>query len=295
MDSKDQHLLITAALQLLEESGADVRGIVMDGSHPNQRTASMLGAQLTMDSFKPFFSHPMTSRNVYIIFDPCHMLKLLRNLLGDLGVLYNNEQKPIRWSYLKKLHNLQQNEGLHIANRLRASHIEFHSKKMNVQIAAQTLSNSVATALDFLRLTKNEHFKECEPTAEFLRHVDNLFDRLNASNPRGLGLKAPINLANLSTTTQLIEDSLSFLKELTIKSGQPVVESRRKMGVIGFMCAATGILTIAKDLLMREKDPYAYFLPYKCSQDNIETFFSMIRQRGGWNNNPNVFQVKVVI
>lgn len=35
-----------------------------------------------------------------------------------------------------------------------------------------------------------------------------------------------------------------------------------------------------------------YLLTYKLSQDFLETFFSAIRSRGGFNNNPNVLQVK---
>lgn len=34
-----------------------------------------------------------------------------------------------------------------------------------------------------------------------------------------------------------------------------------------------------------------YLLTYKLSQDYLETFFSAI-SRGGFNNNPNVFQLK---
>jgi len=33
-------------------------------------------------------------------------------------------------------------------------------------------------------------------------------------------------------------------------------------------------------------------LTYKCSQDHLELFFSCIRRRGGWNDNPNVLQFK---
>ena len=35
-----------------------------------------------------------------------------------------------------------------------------------------------------------------------------------------------------------------------------------------------------------------YFLTYKLSQDHLELFFSKIRSRGGFNNNPSVIQFK---
>ncbi|XP_008181585.1 uncharacterized protein LOC103308972 [Acyrthosiphon pisum] len=36
----------------------------------------------------------------------------------------------------------------------------------------------------------------------------------------------------------------------------------------------------------------SYKLSYRLSQDHIETFFSSIRQRGGFNNNPSCKQFK---
>ncbi|ESO90877.1 hypothetical protein LOTGIDRAFT_163766 [Lottia gigantea] len=38
--------------------------------------------------------------------------------------------------------------------------------------------------------------------------------------------------------------------------------------------------------------PFRYFLTNKLSQDHLEIFFSRIRRRGGWNNNPNCLQLK---
>lgn len=41
--------------------------------------------------------------------------------------------------------------------------------------------------------------------------------------------------------------------------------------------------------LFNSNQHYKYLMPYKCSQDQFEIFFSEIRQRFGNNNNPNVF------
>ncbi len=40
------------------------------------------------------------------------------------------------------------------------------------------------------------------------------------------------------------------------------------------------------------ENPFEYLLTYKFSQDHIELLFSCIRAKGGWNNNPNVLQMK---
>ena len=42
-------------------------------------------------------------------------------------------------------------------------------------------------------------------------------------------------------------------------------------------------------------NPFKYLLTYKFSQDRLELLFSCIRSKGGWNNNPNVLQLKYAI
>ena len=54
---------------------------------------------------------------------------------------------------------------------------------MNVRIAAQTLSSSVADALEYLMNTGDVFFKDAGPTIKFIRVVDRLFDQLNSKNP----------------------------------------------------------------------------------------------------------------
>jgi hypothetical protein len=51
--------------------------------------AHVLGADFSnFQKLKTDFPHPVTNYcPVYIILDPCHMVKLLRNLLGDWEVL----------------------------------------------------------------------------------------------------------------------------------------------------------------------------------------------------------------
>jgi len=52
---------------------------------------------------------------------------------------------------------------------------------MNVRLAAQTLDESVADALCYLKNQK-EHFSDVEPTAEFIRYINNAFDILNSKS-----------------------------------------------------------------------------------------------------------------
>lgn len=100
-----------AGLQLLHEYGISVRALVLDGSISNQRTVKMLGASLDVDDFRPSFLHPSNSEPVHVIFDPCHMVKLIRNLFCDYGVLLNRCGKRIKWQHIVSLNDLQMKKG----------------------------------------------------------------------------------------------------------------------------------------------------------------------------------------
>jgi hypothetical protein len=92
-----------------------------------------LGAKLDDPSdIQPLFRHPCdSSLKVYVLFDVCHMLKLLRNTLVEGGIHVDADNNKIRWDYLVSLHQLQQDEGLHLANKLTKAHVKFHTQKMS--------------------------------------------------------------------------------------------------------------------------------------------------------------------
>jgi hypothetical protein len=55
----------------------------------------------------------------------------------------------------------QENVGLNLANKLTASHVDWKKNIMKVKLAAQTLSSSVADALEFFNQFKASEFKNC--------------------------------------------------------------------------------------------------------------------------------------
>ena len=69
----------------------------------------------------------------------------------------------------------------------------------------------------------------------------------------------------------------------------------RKTYVQGFGISAKSILAISQELILRDSNPYSYILTYKLSQDTLEMFFSKVRGRLSWNNNPNALQIKYAL
>ena len=75
--------LVQTALNILADIGFSIVSVILDGTIVNQEAASCLGCKVgsSFESIVSSFPHPTRSYLVYMIFDVCDMLKLLRNTL----------------------------------------------------------------------------------------------------------------------------------------------------------------------------------------------------------------------
>lgn len=129
--------LILGYIDSIQSTGVKVRAVVLDAHPSNVSACTHLGCDFNPDALVTHF--PYNQDKIFIFFDVCHSLKLIRNLLGDRD-MQNSSGGVIKWEYFKKLNSLQNEEGLHLANKLTNKHIEFKNHKMKVAVAAQTLS-----------------------------------------------------------------------------------------------------------------------------------------------------------
>ena len=150
ISATSQAQLLLKALVLTAEIGLKVWCLTSDGTSSNLSTFRLLGCLLglTYESITAKFKHSTLNHDVFCILDPCHMLKLARNTLADLGSMVyadeNGETDEICWKFLQHLHDVQENYGMKLANKLTSNHIKYQSHKMKVDFAAQTLSSSVS-------------------------------------------------------------------------------------------------------------------------------------------------------
>jgi len=293
LNGSERANLVNICLQRLYDVGVHVVSLTFDGCNANVAMATELGASLRMPHVNPIFPHPSDSDiSVCILLDACHMLKLMRNALAEKGVLLSPSGDEIKWQYIKNLQAVQSKEGLKAGNKLHERHIQWQKQKMKVKIAAQTLSSSVADALEFcdknLKLTE---FSDCSETVEFIRVIDRLFDVLNSRNPLAKGYKCPLKTENESRWRPFLLSAIDYLKGIKLQNGQLMCESVRKIGVIGFISSAISVMHIF-DCLVKQQHVLKYVLCYKFSQDHLELFFSVVRSRGGSNNNPSVVQLR---
>lgn len=291
MNVKNQAILINEAVKRLYNVGVTVRSVTCDGTSTNFSTLQFLGCDFNFnlcEKPRTFFKHAITEDNIYVIMDPCHMLKLCRNTLAEKN-LYSPDG-IISFQYIKQLNKIQDWEGFKFANKLSSSHINYNNKKMKVSLAAQTISSGVADAIDYLRLSGHPLFQGSEATCKFIRIFDMLFDMFNIRNVYGKGFRSPISSKNIEYWVKNAENSINYILTLTLNN-KPVIQSNRKVFAVGFLIDVYSFQDLARDLLTKICTPLKYFLTYKCSQDHIELYFCCIRSRGGWNNNPTILQI----
>ena len=101
--------------------------------------------------FDPAFPHPSDASlciQVMIIMDACNMLEQVWNSHGDIGIRFDSDGETTRRDQLAALNQLQETEGLRLGNKL-ANPSDWWEQKMKVNLAARSLSTSVADVLQY--------------------------------------------------------------------------------------------------------------------------------------------------
>ncbi|CAH1738656.1 unnamed protein product, partial [Aphis gossypii] len=193
LNSSQKYELINQCLKLVFETGVEVVSLTFDGCSSNINMAKQLGCNFNIKTLKSEFEFKKDNnsiKKIYIFPDPAHMIKLVRNTFGEKKILLDSNNNEINFSYLQKLLILQENEGLHLGNKLRKQHIIFFKQKMKVKLATQLLSKSVADALEFCKdVLHLDEFQSCGPTIHFIRLFNDAFDILNSRNLKQYGKK----------------------------------------------------------------------------------------------------------
>ncbi|EZA46391.1 THAP domain-containing protein [Ooceraea biroi] len=228
--TEEKSNLVLQCISAVHTAGMRVVSVTCDGMMTKQSLLKFLGCNFNnITSLQTWFPHPNTNDKVVVFLDPCHMLKLIRNVIGDLKLLVDRNGKYIRWSDIVHLHELQQRESMHLANKLRSAHIHYFNHKMKVQFAAQIFSTSVANALSFCQNTlKLKEFQCCDGTIEFLRTFNDLFDILNSRNLKQSGFKQPINEHNIELIRKKLAAIKIYISFLKTANGELLIKSRKK-------------------------------------------------------------------
>ena len=292
LNGKERANLVKVCIKKLSDVGVNVVSLTCDGPSCHFTMLQELGACLNIENLQCYFVHPVDkNKKIYVLLDVCHMLKLVRNTLGSYGILIDKDDNKVCWKYIIELQKLQDKEGLRLGNKLKLAHIQWQQQKMKIDLAAQSLSSSVADAIEYCTNTlKLPQFKGSEATVKFIRIIDHLFDILNSRNPCAKGYKAALRVNNKGSWLPFLSEASSYIKGLKNEEGNLMYKTKRKTGFVGFILAIESVKMLFKDLVGSIDPPMNYLLTYKFSQDHLELFFGAVRSAGGFNNNPTAQQ-----
>jgi len=119
------YFVINEIASEISAPSAVIKNLTLDGPNEHFATVRKLGAVSSENKVQSYFFHPITSKPIYGIFDPCRMLKLIRNAFGEWKILLDNKGNKIEWRYIVQLAKLQEAESLRAGNKLRLRHIDY--------------------------------------------------------------------------------------------------------------------------------------------------------------------------
>lgn len=285
--------LMVEILTSLHNIGVKIINVTFDGLASNPSTCELLGASFDPKNIVPCFPHPVDDYPVYILLDSCHMLKLLRNALGDLKTMNDPSRGSISWKYFEELESFRVNNKF-VTHHITKRHIQYQQNKMNVRLAAQLFSNSSATAMSYLKNSGVKEFKDADSTIYLTGQIDRLFDITNTRKIRGNGsdFKSALNINNIDKVLQFFDQTTQYLRTLKF-TRKLCIESRRKRGFIGFLVNMISLRHLYH--LYVDSGELSSLATYYLSQDPLESLFSRVRALQGSNDNPTVQQFKSAI
>lgn len=129
---------------------------------------------------KPFFY--VQSHKIYSLFDAPHLLKCVRNYFKKYKAKFVHKTvlRMASWDHVVTAYNIDSKLQHHMVPKLTRRHVEVDGlSSMNVRLAAQVFSHSVAAILNlisFMGALPND----ANDTADFCNFFNDVFDRVNS-------------------------------------------------------------------------------------------------------------------
>ena len=256
-------ILMQVIIQI-EQAGARIVAFTSDGSQSNKKLWNCLAISGVINNVKCSIPHPTdTSRRLWALSDFVHIIKCVRNNFHKKNeMFYNND--TVKYKYYRKLYEVDTSSdfsGLRVCPKLTKAHIDPNTfQKMNVRLAFQLFSRSVADGIKFFRETHFSGFEGSESTEQFTRDLNCLVDILNSSSPVNGLYKGSDKYCILKRwKTLLNEKENNFASQRTLESLRVTVQST---------------LEVTEYLW---KNGLKYVLTAKLNQDPIERHFGILR------------------
>lgn len=296
--SWDRANLVIQIVTELSKRNIKVKVLTFDGYSSNALMCEHLGLDFKKKdgSFITHFINPHDDSKVYVMYDPSHMEKLVRNTLGNIGVFYV-ANKQIKWKYFEELVKFSHRGSLGLTHKMNKRHIDWKNRKMHVRTAVETLSSSVANSMEFLMENGIPEFADAEATIEYTRIFDKLWDVMNTHriNTKANNVyKSALNEENKGEVFIFLHKAKEYILSLKMKHPKTgkiirIVESTFKTRFRGYVISIISLIDVYFELV-EEHHWLTFFATYRISQDHLEMLFGKIRSMNGHNDNPMAHQ-----
>lgn len=292
LDSNEKREVLMEVVKELTKIGVGITNIVFDGLQTNFSMVHALGCSFSSENFKTFFVNPYNNSKIYVLLDACHMLKLIRNALGDLKSITDPIHGKIQWLFFERLEKFR-TVSKFVTHRFNKRHIQYFRNRMNVRLATQTFSNAVATSMLHLLKIGVQQFQYCSATIKFILKMNTIFDIMNTKRVDAeQNFKSALNADNASEIFSFFDDMIPYLKSLKFKT-KSCIDSKRKTGFLGFLINMHSVKQMYNDYVC--SGLLSCLALFYHSQDTLETFFGRIRSLLGANDNPTLQQFQSAI
>lgn len=270
--------IIIDCIKKLQNIGLNVRAVISDqGSNFLQ-----LSKNLKITPLKPYFV--VNSQHIYYMFDTPHLLKSLRNNLMKYKIHF--EDRIADWNHIKFLYEKDSALKIRNAPKLTKMHIYPNSfQKMNVSLAAQIFSHTVAASLaNYISFGKLP-IAACG-TVEFIERIDNLFDMMNSAMVTNKKIFSRPYIGS-KEQKQYLTDMAAMFKKLNLHDKFGTNCTNKIKCIFGWQITINSVLGLFEEL---NENGLKYLLTRRLNQDALENFFGKVRQQGGSCINPTPIQ-----
>lgn len=263
-------------IEKLQGIGLNIKVVVCDQGSNNR---SFVEKAEKVSTGTPFFK--VNNENVYVVYDPPHLMKNIRNNLMKHGFLYDGQR--INWKYVAEFYEFDKENPVRFAPKLTDCHINLRPfAAMRVNLATQVLSHSVAAGISTLsQLGKLD--SDAIHTAKFIELFDKLFNTFNSSSLY-CSQQFRNALRNDSEHFEFLDRCLEYLEKLTLPNGKSLP------CINGWKISIKSLKMLWADL--HKIHNFKFLLTNRLNQDCAENMFSIVRGKGGHRDNPTPEQFR---
>ncbi|KAH6924567.1 hypothetical protein HPB50_019605 [Hyalomma asiaticum] len=222
--------------------------------------------------------HPCLPSGAYLHFicDVPHVIKCVRNHLvkhkyGQIG------DHKLNYNHYEQLYDAEKKVEIKVVPKLTEYHIKPQKlQAMNVRLATQLFSRSVAIGFKVYRELNVPGFDDTAGTEKVTSLLNDLFDILNAKIPQA-------GIRKGSPKIKFLEEFLDMLNQTEARKDVKLIASNQT--VESLRVTLMSVLCIIEFL---HSEGVSYILTAKLNQDPLERFFGLVRSLGGDEDHPTV-------